>query len=95
MRGGILGGTPIARNLGLLNVEGRARVVNGKRFQGGLVLFYDGADLGGSTGAITVLHDVGVGLRFKAPGSPLLRLDYAHGLTDGKNALFIGVNQVF
>jgi hypothetical protein len=41
------------------------------------------------------LQDIGVGLRFKVGPLTLLRLDYSHGLADGKNALSFGVGQVF
>jgi outer membrane protein assembly factor BamA len=92
---GILGAAPIARNLALLNMEVRQRVVNRKGFQAGLIVFYDGAAFGASTGTAARLHDAGVGLRIKTALSPVLRLDYGRGLTDGKNALFVGVNQVF
>ena len=40
-------------------------------------------------------YDVGVGLRMGLPGSGILRFDFGRGLTDGKNAVFIGLNQVF
>jgi hypothetical protein len=82
--------------MALLNVEGRQRILDRKRFQAGLVLFYDGAHLSGTTqGPAARLQDIGVGLRFKFQGLPVLRVDYGHGVSDGKNALSIGLNQVF
>jgi hypothetical protein len=36
-----------------------------------------------------------VGLRIALLGSGILRVDFGHGLTDGKHAIFIGLNQTF
>ena len=92
---GILGGTPLGRSLVLGNVEWRRRLLGSGPVPVGAVLFYDGAWVGRTTAGAAVLHDVGVGLRISLPGSGILRLDFGHGLTDGENAVFIGLNQVF
>jgi tetratricopeptide (TPR) repeat protein len=94
--GGVLGATPIGRSLVLGNVEWRRRLIGSGPVPVGLVLFYDGAWIGQTTaGPSAAFHDVGVGLRIALPGSGILRVDAGHGLTDGKNAIFIGLNQVF
>jgi len=46
-------------------------------------------------GGDAILHDVGIGLRLGLRGKLLLRGDWAHGLSDGKNALTAGLGQVF
>jgi hypothetical protein len=47
-------------------------------------------------GGFAVDHREGRGeTYFFLPGSGILRVDAGHGLTDGKNAIFIGLNQVF
>jgi len=94
---GVLGGTPIGRSILLWNVEWRRRLVHRAGLQLGLVLFHDGGRIGSppsGDGAIT-LADVGGGLRLSFPGAPILRIDYGHGLTDGRNAVFVGLNSAF
>jgi len=91
---GVLGAIPLGRSLVLANVEWRRRLHGGPVPLGG-VLFYDGAWLGRATPGRAVFHDVGVGLRIGLPGSGIIRLDFGHGLADGKNAVFIGLNQAF
>jgi outer membrane protein assembly factor BamA len=92
---GILGTTPLGRSLVLGNVEWRRRLLGSGPVPIGAVVFYDGAWVGRTTAGRAVFHDVGVGLRMGLPGSSILRLDFGHGLTDGKNAVFIGLNQAF
>jgi hypothetical protein len=41
------------------------------------------------------MHDVGIGIRVAFLGGLVVRTDVAHGLTDGKNAISIGLNQAF
>jgi hemolysin activation/secretion protein len=97
-RHGILGRTPIGRNLVLANVEWRQRFVNLKSAQAGIVLFYDGARVADTAQGANeeILHDVGIGLRVKVFGAPVLRLDYGRSVTgDGKSALTVGIGQVF
>jgi len=93
---GVLGGSPIGRSFALVNVEWRRRLTRSGPVPLGLVLFYDGSwvDRGPAAG-VPVLHDVGVGVRLALPGSGVVRIDYGHGLTDGANAVFIGLNQSF
>jgi len=62
----------------------------------GVVFFYDGAWIGRlADGRGTAFHDVGMGLRIGLPGSGIVRVDFGHGLTDGKNAIFVGLSQAF
>jgi hypothetical protein len=96
--GGVLGVTPIGRGLLLANVEWRQRLIHHRLGQAGIVLFYDGARISDSAQGPreTNLHDVGVGLRVRVKGAPILRLDYGWSLTgDGKTALTAGVGHVF
>ena len=93
---GVLGRTPIARSIALLNFEWRQRLFRAPVGQLGYVLFYDGGRMGRTAqGGDVSLHDVGVGLRFGLRGAALLRADYAWSLTDGKSALTAGIGQVF
>jgi hypothetical protein len=93
---GKLGAAPLGRKLLLANVEWRRRILAGTFAQWGVVLFYDGAHIGGITGALAEsFHDVGIGLRIALAGSTWLRADYGHGLTDGSDAFFVNFGQVF
>ena len=94
--GGVLGRSPIARSIALLNFEWRQRLVKARLAQVGYILFYDGGWMGRTArGGDETLHDLGVGLRLGLRGSVLLRADYGWGLTDGKSALTAGLGQVF
>ena len=92
---GALGAAPLARSIDLIDLEWRRRLIRKSLFQIGFVLFYDGARI---TDTLEVgphnFHDMGVGLRLGLAGT-VVRLDFGHGLTDGKNAFFFGMNQVF
>jgi hypothetical protein len=93
---GILGATPLGRSLVLGNVEWRRRLDRTAGLQAGCVVFYDGARIQDTLGASPAsFHDVGLGLRLALPGSTVLRLDWGHGLTDGADAIFFGLRQVF
>jgi hypothetical protein len=95
---GVLGETPIGRNVLMANVEWRQRLLNRKFGQLGVVAFYDVGRVGDTAQGpqVSTLHDVGVGLRLRLKGAPVLRLDYGWSLTgDGKNALTAGVGPVF
>jgi outer membrane protein assembly factor BamA len=93
---GVLGAMPMGRSLVLGNVEWRRRLVGSGPVPVGVVLFYDGAWIGRTAdGPSAAFHDVGVGLRLALPGSGILRVDFGQGLTDGKHAIFIGLNQTF
>lgn len=95
-RNGILGIAPIGRGLGLVNLEWRERLVRTPMAQGGIVFFYDGARVTErAQGGATTLHDLGVGVRLGLRRSLVGRVDFAHGLTDGKNTLTAGVGQAF
>jgi outer membrane protein assembly factor BamA len=90
---GVLGRTPLARSLLLGNLEWRRRLMGASGFELASVLFYDGAGL--SQPGRRAFHDVGVGLRLGLPGAGQVRFDYGHGLTDGADAFFLGLGQVF
>ena len=93
---GVLGRTPIARSVALANVEWRQRFIRRKGFQAGYVLFYDGGWMRRTARNVDeTLHDAGIGLRVGVQGRMLLRADWGHGLSDGKNALTFGIGQVF
>jgi hypothetical protein len=68
------------------------RQLRGKPVRLGPALFVDAArafrGLNGTNGTTQI--DAGVGLRLAIPGSGVLRIDLAHGLRDGRNALSIG-----
>ncbi len=93
---GVLGLTPIARHLLLGNLEWRRRVVDSSPFQAGIVLFYDVAALKQVyEGSAKALHDIGFGLRVGFPGASVLRLDYGHGLSDGRKTVSVGLGHAF
>jgi hypothetical protein len=94
--GGVLGASPIGRTLLLGNVEWRQRLQRGTFIQWGIVAFYDGASVAqAASGPARALHDVGFGLRIALGGMLMIRADYGHGLTDGRNSLFVNFGQVF
>ncbi len=96
-REGALGvSTPLAREVGLANLEWRQRVYRGTAIQIGLAAFLDGALLGqtASAGRREYL-DAGAGLRLAFRAGPLLRLDFAHGLLDGSDNLSLGLGYIF
>jgi len=95
-RDGVIGGSPVGRSIILANVEWRRRLLKTHAFAVGTVAFYDGARVDDvHSGSARTLHDVGLGLRFAPKAGPVLRLDFGHGLSDGKNAFFIGLSQAF
>jgi outer membrane protein assembly factor BamA len=97
-KSGVLGLTPIGRNVVLANVEWRQRLVNHRLAQAGVVLFYDAVRVGDTAQGPrqSTLHDAGFGLRLRLRGAPILRIDFGWSLTgDGKNALTAGVGHVF
>jgi tetratricopeptide (TPR) repeat protein len=96
MHHGILGESPIARSLQLGNLEWRRRLAQWGELQLGSVLFIDAARVARAVNsADRALVDVGVGLRVGVRGAPVIRVDFGHGLSDGKNALFVGLGQTF
>jgi hypothetical protein len=95
-RNGILGRGPIGRDLLSGNLEGRWRFLGLDTFKAATVVFYDVAHIGRSPqGPKRTLHDVGVGLRVQGSRRGLLRIDFGHSLTDGKNALTAGIGHAF
>jgi hypothetical protein len=99
-RDGVLGVMPLARSLAVANVEWRQRLYRVPFGEAGIVLFYDVGRL--SSGSLTdtpsprrSYHDVGVGVRFSAPGSAVIRLDVGFGLADRRHAVFLGLGQAF
>jgi len=96
-RHGTLGVSPLGRGLTLTNLEWRRRLFRSALAQAAVVLFHDGAWVSRTPGSgrRRSLHDVGGGLRIGLGGISILRLDYGHGLSDGENAFFFGLNQVF
>jgi len=94
---GAYGVTPLSRRIALGNVEWRRRLWGGPGANLGLVLFYDDARLGGIFGAPSAdaFRDVGVGIRVGVAGSAALRLDWGHGLTDGNDAISVGLGHTF
>jgi hypothetical protein len=94
---GVLGPTPLGRSLLLGNAEWRRRVLDHSPVQAGFVAFVDAARIadGPEPGGVTTLVDIGLGLRISLVGSGVLRIDYGHGLTDGRNAVFVGLGEVF
>ena len=95
---GALGATPIGRSLTLVNVEWRRRVVRTPFVQAGFVTFCDIGWVRRTASQSDLDHsfqDLGLGIRIGLGGTSVVRLDYAHGLSDGANAVFFGLNQVF
>jgi hypothetical protein len=87
--------TPLGRTVLLGNLEWRLRVYKGPAVQIGVVAFYDAARVAEGSAPAEGFHDVGVGVRFGLRAGPLLRVDYGHGLTDGRGALQIGLGYFF
>ncbi len=97
-RDGTLGVTPLGRSLALVNLEWRRRLVRTPFVQVGFVTFCDLAWIGKTAGSSDMDHsfqDLGLGLRLGLGGSSVVRFDYGHGLADGKDAFFFGLNQIF
>jgi hypothetical protein len=92
---GILGPTPLGRSLLLGNLEWRRRVLDHSPLQVGLVAFVDAGRVSDGPQAVTTLVDTGVGLRVSLVGSGVLRIDYGHGLRDGRDAIFLGLGETF
>jgi hypothetical protein len=89
--GGVIAGPVFGRQVGSVNLEGQRWFVPDPRLRLGIALFLDAGfarrRLSGATGDATQA-DLGIGLRFDVPGHDgTLRVDYAHGLRDGQNAV--------
>ena len=95
---GTLGATPLGRSMTLANLEWRRRLVGTPFVQAGLVTFCDLAWIGRTAVQGDPDHsfqDLGLGIRIGLGGSSVVRFNYAHGLADGKDAFFFGLNQIF
>ncbi|HET7292055.1 MAG TPA: POTRA domain-containing protein [Vicinamibacteria bacterium] len=96
VRDGAFGETPLSRELVLANAEWRRRLWGGAGANATLVLFHDQAHLGSVyVGPGASFYDIGVGFRLGIAGSVAIRLDWGHGLTDGRDALSVGLGNVF
>jgi hypothetical protein len=89
--GGVISGPVFGRQVGSVNLEGERWFVPDPRLRLGIALFLDAGfarrRLPAATGGATQA-DLGTGLRFDLPGHDgTLRVDYAHGLRDGQNAV--------
>ncbi len=88
---------PLSRSVVLGNLEWRRRLLRKSLVQVGLVAFCDAAALARtSRGDLDhTLVDVGMGIRVGVGGGSIVRFDYGHGLSDGRNAVFVGLGEVF
>jgi hypothetical protein len=95
-KGGVLGGSPMGRSLGMFNIEWRQRLAQYRGLQGGFVLFYDVARIERTAqGEDQTLEAVGAGLRLSARGA-VLRLDYGVSISgDSRHQLTAGFGQTF
>lgn len=95
--GGAIGANPVGRSALLANSELRQRVLHRAGFDLGVVGFADLATIGRvATGSRPgVLVDAGIGVRIAILTGPVIRVDHAWGLSDGRRALFIGLSQAF
>ncbi|HKK08353.1 MAG TPA: hypothetical protein VKA44_05655, partial [Gemmatimonadota bacterium] len=91
--GGVVAGRAFGRRLAWAGAEATAWIPGLDPVAAGAALFVDAGrawrrpDGGAGPGEV----DVGAGLRLALPGAPAhLRVDAAHGLRDGRNALSIG-----
>jgi hypothetical protein len=93
---GALGGTPIGRELGLVNVEWRFEAWSRPAFGAGVTLFEDTARVGRTAfRAGRALFDAGGGLRLRFGRTSILRIDYGRSLTDGGHAVSVGLGEAF
>jgi tetratricopeptide (TPR) repeat protein len=95
----VMGTTALARQVSLLNIEWRRRLVKMAGFEGTVVAFWDIVRI--PRWAVPEArgqgwyHDVGVGLRIGASQSGVFRLDIGHSLVDARKAITIGIGQSF
>lgn len=96
-RGGAIGANPVGRSVLLANAEWRQRLLHRAGFDLGVVGFTDLATVGRvATGSRPgVLVDAGIGVRIAILTGPVIRVDHAWGLSDGRRALFVGLSQAF
>lgn len=95
----VMGTTALARQVSLLNMEWRRRLVKVAGFEGTVVAFWDAARIPRwavpEASGDGLYHDVGVGLRIGASQSGVFRLDIGHSLADGKKVITVGIGQSF
>jgi hypothetical protein len=94
-RDGAIGRTPLGPSIFSVSNELRLRVLRSRRADLGLVPFLDVVRLQAMSGLWTTLADVGIGARLGLRGRLVLRADFAHSLSDGKNAWSFGLGQSF
>jgi hypothetical protein len=96
-RGGVLGREAIGRDVALANVEWRRRLLSRSTVQVSGVTFVDLAWVGRRSQATVEgrYADVGFGIRVGLPGAGVLRVDFGHGLRDGRDTVFLGLGQLF
>ena len=95
-RRGVLGLSPIGREIRLLNVEWRREVWDRPLFGAGLTFFHDMAHVPvGVTGPQRVLFDLGLGIRFRFGSNSLIRVDYGRDLRGGGHAWTFSVDEAF
>lgn len=94
--GGVLGGSPIGRSLGLLNLEWRQRLVSRHGIELAAAGFTDVARPSRTVrGDARTLADLGVGIRLAAAGT-VFRLDRGWSVSgDGRSAWTAGFGQAF
>ena len=95
-RDGAIGANAMGRTVLLGNVEWRQRLVHRPAFDIGVTAFADAARVNRAitTGRDSFV-DAGAGLRIAFLAGPTIRVDYAWGLLDGHEALFVGLGQAF
>ena len=95
LAGGIIdarSGSAFGRSLLAASIEERRWLDRPQLPRLGLAVFGDAARVSRSSGGTPTFNvDVGTGLRIRAPGwRTVLRIDVAHGLRDGRNAVTFG-----
>ena len=93
---GAIGANAMGRTVLLANIEWRQRLVHRPAFDIGVTVFADAARVNRAitTGRDSFV-DAGAGLRIAFLAGPTIRVDYAWGLLDGRQALFVGLGQAF
>jgi outer membrane translocation and assembly module TamA len=77
-------------------MEWRQRLVHRPAFDIGMTAFVDAARVNRAiTSGRGSFVDAGVGLRIALLAGPTIRVDYAWGLLDGRQAQFVGLGQAF
>jgi Flp pilus assembly protein TadD len=98
-RKSVVGTTALARQVTLLNLEWRKRVVTAANIEATVVAFWDVASI--PRWAVPEdsghgwYHDVGFGLRVGGSRTGVIRLDLGHSPVDGRTALTVGIGQSF